>query len=59
MPSIVLANGHIKTSKCRSQRAYSPEHQEIKCKQIYEIATMIDIHKGFNRSIKEGSFLLK
>ena len=59
MPSIVLANEHIKTSKCRSQRAYSPEHQEIKCKQIYEIATMIDIHKGFSRSIKEGSFLLK
>lgn len=46
MPSIVLAKGHIKTSKCRSQRAYSLEQREIKCKQIYEIATMIDIHIG-------------
>lgn len=46
MPSVVLAKGHIKTSKCRSQRAYSLEQREIKCKQIYEIATMIDIHIG-------------
>ena len=46
MPSIVLAKGHIKTSKCRSQRAYRFEQQEIKCKHIYEIATMIDIHIG-------------
>lgn len=46
MPSVVLAKGHIKTSKYRSQRAYSLEQQEIKCKQIYEIATMIDIHIG-------------
>lgn len=30
MPNIVLTNGHIKTNKWSSQRAYSLEQQEPK-----------------------------